>query len=77
MKQKNRILVIDDEAGIRALMKSSPEGEAGKEVLTACSGADGLAKARAMRPDAILLDVTMPGMDRLATFRELQADTAT
>jgi len=35
------------------------------EVLTACSGSEGLAKAEAEQPDAILLDVMMPEMDGL------------
>ena len=77
MKQMKRILVIDDEAIIRESLKLSLETEDGLEVLTACSGIDGLSIARAERPDAILLDVMMPGMDGLATFQELQADAAT
>jgi CheY-like chemotaxis protein len=50
---------------------------AGWEVMVASSGAQGLARAATYQPDAILLDVMMPGMDGPATFRELQKNPAT
>ena len=43
----------------------------------ASSGAQGLARAAEYRPDAILLDVMMPGMDGPSTFRELRKNPAT
>jgi CheY-like chemotaxis protein len=45
--------------------------------LTAASGSEGLEKAEAFQPDAILLDVMMPDMDGPTTFRQLQANAAT
>jgi len=72
-----RILVIDDEDDIREVAQLSLEMVGGWEVLTACSGSEGLTKAEAEQPDAILLDVMMPDMDGLATFQKLQANTAT
>jgi len=50
---------------------------AGWEVVTANSGAQGLASAIQNQPDAILLDVMMPGMDGPTTFRELRHNPAT
>jgi CheY-like chemotaxis protein len=49
----------------------------GFEVMTASSGRDALARARGDQPDAILLDVMMPGMDGPATLVELRADPTT
>ncbi len=57
-----RVLVIDDEAPIRLLCRVNLEA-AGMEVVEAEDGPTGLAAAREKRPDAILLDVMMPGMD--------------
>lgn len=72
-----RILVIDDEDGIREIIQICLEAVAGWDVLTAASGSEGLAKAEASQPDAILLDVMMPDMDGPTTFQQLQANTAT
>jgi DNA-binding response OmpR family regulator len=56
------VLVIDDEAPIRLLCRVNLEAE-GMSVLEAADGPSGLAKADAERPDVILLDVMMPGLD--------------
>jgi DNA-binding response OmpR family regulator len=72
-----RILVIDDEDGIREIIQICLEAAAGWEVLTAASGAEGLATAQSTQLDAILLDVMMPDMDGSTTFRYLQANVAT
>jgi CheY-like chemotaxis protein len=72
-----RILIIDDEADIREVAALSLESVAGWEVVTASSGAQGLAMAIKEQPDAILLDVMMPGMDGPTTFRELRKNPAT
>lgn len=72
-----RILVIDDEDGIREIIQICLEAAAGWEVETAASGSEGLVIAQSMQPDAILLDVMMPDMDGPTTFRQLQANSAT
>ncbi len=73
----HKILIIDDEDDIREVAALSLESVAGWEVVTASSGAQGLARAVEHQPDAILLDVMMPGMDGPSTFRELRANPAT
>ena len=73
----HRILIIDDEDDIREVAALSLETVAGWEVAMASSGAQGLARAAEYRPDAILLDVMMPGMDGPSTFRELRKNPAT
>jgi CheY-like chemotaxis protein len=72
-----RILIIDDEEDIREVAALSLESVAGWEVIKASSGAQGLARAAEFQPDAILLDVMMPGMDGPTTFCELHKNPAT
>jgi CheY-like chemotaxis protein len=73
----HRILIIDDEDDIREVAAMSLETVAGWEVMVANSGAQGLTRAAMYKPDAILLDVMMPGMDGPTTFRELRKNPAT
>ena len=72
-----RLLIVDDEQDIRNVVQISLEEFADWEVLTAASGEEGLQKARAEKWDAILLDVSMPGMDGTHVFMMLQADPVT
>ncbi len=67
-----RILIIDDEDDIREVAALSLETVAGWSVVTANSGTDGIFKAMAEQPDAILMDVMMPAMDGPTTFRKMQ-----
>jgi CheY-like chemotaxis protein len=71
-----RVLIIDDDDGIREVAKMSLELVAGWEVATAGSGPEGLERARESRPEGILLDVMMPGMDGPATLSALREDAA-
>ena len=67
-----RILIIDDEEDIREVAALSLEATAGWQVSTAGSGAEGIEFAIAQQPDAILMDVMMPGGDGPSTFRKMQ-----
>jgi len=67
------VLVIDDEAAVRDLMQRFLTKE-GFRVVTAQGGEEGLQRARELRPDAITLDVMMPGMDGWAVLSALKAD---
>ena len=73
----HKILIIDDEEDIREVAALSLETVAGWTVVTANSGAQGLARAIEHQPDAVLLDVMMPGMDGPSTFRELRKNALT
>jgi CheY-like chemotaxis protein len=73
----HRILIIDDEEDIRDVAALSLETVAGWDVMVASSGAQGIARAIEHQPDAILLDVMMPGMDGPTTFRELRNNPVT
>jgi CheY-like chemotaxis protein len=69
---QKRILIIDDDDDIREVAALTLEMVAGWNVVTANSGANGIRRAQEDNPDAILLDVMMPGMDGPTTFQELQ-----
>ena len=71
-----RILIIDDEDDIREVAALSLEAVAGWTVLTASSGAEGIRMALREKPDAVLMDVMMPGMDGPTTFKEMQRSPA-
>ena len=70
------VLVIDDEAPIRLLCRVNLEAE-GMSVSEAGDGPSGLEQARAERPDVILLDVMMPGLDGWAVAEALLDDEDT
>ncbi len=72
-----RILVVDNEQYIREVAQICLETVAHWQVITASSGSEGLTKAEVEQPDAILLDVMMPDMDGVTTFKKLQANAAT
>jgi CheY-like chemotaxis protein len=67
------VLVIDDDAAARDLVRRFLESE-GFGVAEADGGAAGLELARTLKPDAITLDVLMPGMDGWAVLSALKAD---
>src|SRR5581483_8963038 len=71
-----RVLVIDDEAPIRLLCRVNLEAE-GMDVLEAADGPSGLDVARAERPDGVLLDVMMPGLDGWRVAEHLLEDERT
>jgi two-component system, OmpR family, response regulator len=72
-----KVLIIDDEADIRRVARLSLARIGGMDVSDAASGMEGTEKAAAEQPDAILLDVMMPGLDGPATLHALRADPRT
>jgi CheY-like chemotaxis protein len=72
-----RVLVIDDEADIRAIIRGCLEDIAEWEVLTAASGEEGIQLAITEQLDGILMDVSMPGMNGLDVLQKLQEDSRT
>jgi signal transduction histidine kinase len=69
---KEKILVVDDNAQNRALAQATLEDE-GYEVLLATGGEEGIRLVEAERPDCVLLDVRMPGMDGFAVCARIRA----
>jgi len=70
------ILVVEDSQDIADLISHFLRG-AGHETTTAATGADGLRAARATLPDAIVLDLMLPGMDGLQVCQVLRSDPTT
>jgi len=65
------IMVVDDQPGIRRLLVEVLQ-EDGYNVAIAANGYDALHKVKEITPQLILMDMKMPGMDGLETFRELK-----
>lgn len=66
------ILVVDDAAFMRMRM-SKILTEAGYSVIQAENGLDAVKKYQANKPDAVLMDITMPEMDGLTALKEIRA----
>jgi two-component system alkaline phosphatase synthesis response regulator PhoP len=73
MSEKKRILVVDDQLDFAGIVQQNLEKE-GFEVEVAYDGDEGLEKVKAHPPDAIVLDVMMPGKDGYQVCSELKAD---
>ena len=71
---KKRILIIDDEVTLTRLLALNLQQSGDYEVRTENRGRQGLAAARAFRPDVILLDVIMPDISGGDVAAQLQAD---
>jgi CheY-like chemotaxis protein len=72
-----KVLIVDDEPDIRRIARLSLVRLGGMEVVEAANGDEALSAAGIERPDAILLDVMMPGRDGPSTLAALRADAAT
>lgn len=71
------VLVVDDDDSIREIAEISLQLVGGMHVLTASGGVEALETlelSRRQLPDVVLMDVMMPDMDGLTTFRHMQAD---
>ncbi|HBQ18328.1 MAG: response regulator [Sandaracinaceae bacterium] len=71
------VLLIDDEADIRTIGELALSEVGGLEVFLADSGETGLLLAKEKKPDVVLLDVMMPGLDGPSTFERLREDPET
>ncbi|HYL80598.1 MAG TPA: response regulator [Candidatus Acidoferrum sp.] len=74
-KRSTTILVIDDQPFFITMLQNVLQTQ-GYRVVAASSGDEGLAQARKHKPDAILLDIEMPGKDGFAVCRALKQDAA-
>lgn len=72
-ESKRSVLVIDDNEDIRHLLTLILEN-AGFTVLTGIDGADGLAQTRSAKPDLILLDAMMPGLNGFEVLEKIRKD---
>jgi DNA-binding response OmpR family regulator len=70
---RSRVLVIEDEGDVAELMRYHLARE-GYAVSTCASGSEGLARAREVRPDMVLLDIMVPGLNGWEICRRLKRD---
>jgi len=70
---RQRILIVDDEMDLLTVLKFGLEAE-GYEVVTASDGEQGLAAARQLIPDLMVLDLMLPRMDGYKVCRALKFD---
>ena len=68
------MLVADDEARIRDIVRSYLEAE-GFDVVSAGDGEEALRLARERKPDVVVLDVMMPGLDGVEVLRRLRSES--
>ena len=72
-----KILIIDDEEDLSFFVKANLELVEGYEVATAISGKEGIRVAASYKPDVILLDIMMPGLDGYETLDKLKSSKKT
>ncbi len=72
----SKVLVVDDSPVELENLKTIVE-EAGYQVITASNGNDALDKAKSFRPDVILMDVVMDGVDGFEACRNITRDNST
>jgi two-component system cell cycle response regulator DivK len=68
-----RILVVEDQEDLRGVLRDLLTGS-GFEVAEAGDGHAGVAKAKSERPDLILMDIQLPGIDGYEAARQIKAD---
>ena len=74
--RRTRVLVADDTDSVRALFQKLLTAD-GHEVISAQDGLEAMDAIQKYRPDVILLDVGMPGMDGIEVCRRLKSDPTT
>lgn len=72
-----KVLIIDDEPDVRSIARLSLGRVGGMDVVELAGGEGAVVVARSERPDVVLLDLMMPGMDGVATLETLRADPET
>jgi two-component system chemotaxis response regulator CheY len=69
-----RILIVDDTLFMRVTLKNILVNEGYHEIFQAENGKEAVEKAASLRPNLILMDITMPVMDGIAATRAIRAD---
>jgi len=72
-----KVLIVDDEDDIRRIARIALTKVGKMDAIEASSGAEGVRMAATERPDVVLLDVMMPGLDGPSTLAALRSDAAT
>ena len=72
MDELAKILVVEDDSTIRTLLEMALLGAGFKEVKSAARGDEGLSEARRMKPDLVLLDLMLPGLDGFTIAKRIR-----
>ena len=72
MDELAKILVVEDDSTIRTLLEMALLGAGFKEVKSAARGDEGLSEARRMKPDLVLLDLMLPGLDGFTVAQRIR-----
>jgi CheY-like chemotaxis protein len=67
---KKKLLIVDDEPNLRTLYEAEFTAD-GYDVVLAASGPEALAKVEHERPDLVIMDIRMPGMDGIEAMGEI------
>ena len=76
-RDHNKVLIVDDHAEDRKLLRRMIESQEGYEVLEATGGREAIALVRKRRPNLIILDLMMPDVDGFAVLESIKADKTT
>ncbi|MCK4422531.1 MAG: response regulator [Candidatus Omnitrophica bacterium] len=74
---KSLILIIDDDADFSLMVKMNLESMGNFEVIISSSSKEGLVRAQETKPDLILLDLVMPGIDGFEALKSLKKNPGT
>ena len=72
MDELAKILIVEDDSTIRMLLEMALMGAGFREVKSSSRGDDGLAEARRMKPDLVLLDLMLPGLDGFTIAKRIR-----
>ena len=72
MDELARILIVEDDATIRTILEMALLGAGFKEVKSAARGDDGLSEAKRWKPDLVLLDLMLPGLDGFTVAQRIR-----
>ena len=72
MEEIAKILIVEDDATIRTILEMALLGAGFKEVKSAARGDDGLVEARRTKPDLVLLDLMLPGLDGFTVAKRIR-----
>jgi DNA-binding response OmpR family regulator len=76
MTATKTILIVEDDGGIRLILRDALTAQ-GYQVITAADGPEGLAKALEARPDLLILDVMLPGLDGFEVCKKVRQEGVT
>jgi two-component system OmpR family response regulator len=74
MKALRNIMIVDDQPDIHELATISLQNLGGFTVTSCFSGEEALLRVPTVKPQLVLIDIVMPGLDGLETFRQLRRD---